>query len=224
MLKYAAVLLLAAAAICSAATQRVPGSRVIIDTTGFEEIDPANATLQGILDWIDDYWLTLGTGFDWSNITNVPPVWPGTVPFTNVTDHGEFTGTVNFASVTNLPSVWPGSATSIYVVSSLATVTNTALTVTNGPHLLVVPIATNVTLSMSTGGSPAIFDGYCLKWRVTSSGGNRTLYFPTNTFRIPTSSSLTTNQVVTNGTTSVFLTEYNATSGKWMLEAYVSGY
>jgi hypothetical protein len=222
--KYAATLLILGATMCSAATQRVPGSRVIIDTTGFEEIDPANATLQGILDWIDGYWLTLGTGFDWGNITNVPPVWSGTVPFTNVTGHGEFTGTVNFASVTNLPSVWPGSATGIYVVSTLGTVTNTALTVTNGPHLVIVPIATNVTLSMGTNGTPGIFDGYCLKWRVTASGGNRILCFPTNTFRIPTSSSLTTNQTLTNGTTSVFLTEYNGASGRWMLEAYVSGY
>ena len=210
--------LLTAATLCSAATQRVPGSRVIIDTTGFEYVEAGDATLQGILDWMDSSWLTLGTGLDWNNVTNVPTVWPGTIAYSNIT------GAIAFSSVTNLPTVWPGYATGLYAVVDYGTVTNTSLAVTNGPNMAIITLGTNVTFSMATDGYPAIFDGYCLKWRVTASGTNRTIYFPTNTFRSPSSASMVTNPVVTNGTTSVFLTEYNQAQGKWMLQAYVWGF
>lgn len=224
MLKYVLAAFMAVSTICSAATQRVPGSRVIVDTTGFDAIEPANATLQGILDWIDDYWLTFATGLDWDSITNTPSVWPGAIPFSNVTDQTEWTGTVAFASITNKPTVWPGYATGLYAVVNYGNVTNTSLAVTNGPNMAIITLGTNVTFSMATNGYPAIFDGYCLKWRLTASGANRTVYFPTNTFRIPNSSTMTTNQVITNGFSSVVLSEYNAAMGRWMLQSYVSGF
>ena len=223
-MKYVLVCLLAMATLCSAATQRVPGSRVIIDTTGFDYVEPGDATLQGILEWMDSSWLTLGTGLDWGSITNVPTVWPGTIPYSNITDAASLTGTIAFASVTNLPTVWPGYATGLYAVVNYGTVTSTSLAVTNGPNMAIITLGTNVTFSMATSGYPAIFDGYCLKWRLTATGATRTVYFPTNTFRIPNSASMVTNQVITNGFSSVLLTEYNATMGRWMLQAYTPGY
>jgi len=216
--------LLTAATLCSAATQRVPGSRVIIDTTGFSNVEPSDATLQGILGWMDASWLTLGTGLDWDNLTNVPTVWPGTISYSNITDVASLSGTIAFASVTNLPAVWPGYATGLYAVVDYGTVTTTSLAVTNGPNMAIIALGANITFSMETSGYPALFDGYCLKWRLTASGANRTVYFPTNTFRIPNSSSMVTNQVITNGFSSVLLTEYNATMGRWMLQAYTPGY
>jgi hypothetical protein len=239
VLKYVLVVFMAAATLCTAATQRVPGSRVIIDTTGFDAVEPSDATLQGILDWIDNYWPTPTTSLSWDSITNTPSVWPGTIPFSNVTGKTEWTGTipfsnvtgktewtgtVNFASVTNLPRIYPGYATGLYSVVTYGTVTNTSFSVTNGPNMVIIPVGTNVVFSMATNGFPALFDGYCLKWRLTATGGTRTVYFPTNTFRIPYSSSMATNQVISNGVVSVFLTEYNASKGRWMVQSYFTGF
>ena len=70
-----------------------------------------------------------------------------------------------------------------------------------------------------------IADGQTVRWRFTAVGANRTIYWPTNTiFSIPRSSEMTTNNIIESGTTSIYATEYNQTSGKWQIEAYVWGY
>jgi len=70
MLKHIALVFLTAAVVASAATQRVPGSRVIMNTSGFENINPSNASLQDIISWVDSNWVHQVTGSDVTMITN----------------------------------------------------------------------------------------------------------------------------------------------------------
>jgi hypothetical protein len=70
MLKHIALVFLTAAVAASAATQRVPGSRVIMDTSGFNNINPSNASLQDIVSWIDSNWVHQVTGSGVTMITN----------------------------------------------------------------------------------------------------------------------------------------------------------
>jgi hypothetical protein len=70
MLKHIALVFLTAAVAASAATQRVPGSRVIMNTSGFDNINPSNASLQDIVSWIDSNWAHQVTGSDVVMTTN----------------------------------------------------------------------------------------------------------------------------------------------------------
>jgi hypothetical protein len=70
MLKHVALVFLMAAAAASAATQRVPGSRVILNTSGFENINPSNASLQDVISWVDSNWVHQVTGSDVAMTTN----------------------------------------------------------------------------------------------------------------------------------------------------------
>jgi hypothetical protein len=67
-------------------------------------------------------------------------------------------------------------------------------------------------------------DGRALKWRFTASGGDRTVTWPTNSFRVPASSTMAYANTVSNGTASVYVTEYHAAKGLWLIQAYVWGY
>jgi hypothetical protein len=70
MLKHIALVFLTAAVAASAATQRVPGSRVIMNTSGFDNINPSNASLQDIVSWMDSNWVHQVPGSDVAMTTN----------------------------------------------------------------------------------------------------------------------------------------------------------
>ena len=67
-------------------------------------------------------------------------------------------------------------------------------------------------------------DGRKLEWRITANGSDRTVTWPTNIFTIPSSSTMTNVIVVSNTTTSIFLTERDVANNRWLMESYVWGY
>jgi hypothetical protein len=67
-------------------------------------------------------------------------------------------------------------------------------------------------------------DGQAIKWRVYASGADRTITWPVGQFVIPNSSSMPPSVVITNGTYSVFVTEYAAPTTNSLLQAYIWGY
>lgn len=66
--------------------------------------------------------------------------------------------------------------------------------------------------------------GRSLQWSITAVGGDRTVTWPTNEFKPPTSSSMASTVTVTNGTESIFVIEYRTNAPNWKLETYVWGY
>lgn len=83
-------------------------------------------------------------------------------------------------------------------------------------------LTTNVIVyAPSTNG---IVDGRILRWRLMASGGDRTVTWPTNIFRIPYGSTMTNVVVISNNTISVFTTEYVMSRTNWLMEPYISGY
>ncbi len=85
---------------------------------------------------------------------------------------------------------------------------------------VIVTLTNDTTVMMPTNA----IDGRTIKWRFFASGGNRTIEWPTNIFRIPTSSTMTNLIVVSNNTYSVFVTEYAEPTTNWLMQAYIWGY
>ena len=108
-------------------------------------------------------------------------------------------GTVTFATT--------GTA---HVAVSAAANAIVLLTMTNNNCIIDAPVGPS--------------DGRKIEWRVTASNSDWTIYWPTNIFKIPSSSTMTTNIVVSNATTSVFLMEYDAGRTRWLMQSYIWGY
>ena len=89
-----------------------------------------------------------------------------------------------------------------------------------GQSEVMVTLTNDVTVAAPTNA----VDGRALKWRFTASGGDRTVTWPTNSFRVPSCSTMAYANTVSNGTASVFVTEYHAGKGLWLIQAYVWGY
>ena len=67
-------------------------------------------------------------------------------------------------------------------------------------------------------------DGCVIKWRFTATNGDFSVTWPTDTFRIPSSSTMAIQNTVSNGTSSIFVTEYMSYNNKWLIESYIWGY
>jgi len=67
-------------------------------------------------------------------------------------------------------------------------------------------------------------DGQAIKWRIYAKDADRTVTWPSPMFRIPSSSTMTNVVTITNGTYSVFVTEYAAPTTNNLLQAYIWGY
>ena len=89
-----------------------------------------------------------------------------------------------------------------------------------GQSEVMVTLTNDVTVAAPTNA----VDGRAVKWRFTASGGDRTVTWPTNSFRVPSSSTMAYANTVSNGTASVFVTEYHAGKRLWLIQAYVWGY
>lgn len=109
-----------------------------------------------------------------------------------------------------LPAETPRAAVSVPLLSVDA----------KGQSEVMVTLTNDVSVAAPTNA----VDGRALKWRFTASGGDRTVTWPTNSFRVPASSTMAYANTVSNGTASVFVTEYHAAKGLWLIQAYVWGY
>ena len=141
-----------------------------------------------------------------------------------------FTGTQTFYAVT-LGGVtrtnWPtgiqiGDSYTNLSGFSASSVTSSASIAVNAMSQAIVLISMTNDITMV---SPTnAVDGRKLEWRLSASGSDRVVTWPTNIFRIPSSSTLTNILTITNGTMSVFLTEYDQAHNRWLVESYISGY
>lgn len=102
-----------------------------------------------------------------------------------------------------------------------------------------IPYATTVTVSTATSTARKVqidatgdmtiactngVDGSSVKWSIFANGADCTINLPNTMFHIPTSASTTYSLVVSNGTESVFFTEFKTRTGKWHLQSYIWGY
>jgi len=81
-------------------------------------------------------------------------------------------------------------------------------------------LATNIVIQAPTNA----VNGRSLEYWILASGADRTVTFPTNNFRIPSSSSMTNVLIVTNGTMSQFGIRYDMQRNRWIMKSYVWGY
>ena len=109
-----------------------------------------------------------------------------------------------------LPAETPRAAVSVPVLAVDA----------KGQSEVMVTLTNDVTVAAPTNA----VDGRALKWRFTASDGDRTVTWPTNSFRVPASSTMAYANTVSNGTASVYVTEFHAAKGLWLIQAYVWGY
>lgn len=105
----------------------------------------------------------------------------------------------------------------------------TPLSVVSGPEITIDAALMSGALITATNDITVLppsnpTDGKRLSWRFYASGGDRTVTWPTETFRIPNSSTMTNSVVVSNGTFSVFVTEFAAPTTNWLIQAYIWGY
>ncbi len=69
----------------------------------------------------------------------------------------------------------------------------------------------------------ALVDGRTIKWRFYADG-DRTVTWTAPDFKIPSSSTMSNVVTVSNGTYSIFVTEYAAPTTNWLVQAYIWGY
>ena len=141
-----------------------------------------------------------------------------TANFTNLTVN-------NNEVLTNIPSYYLTNGISYTNLTGLGPLTyssSTGLVVDAMAQNEVIVTLTN-NLSVGAPTNTAV-DGRTIKWRFLATNGNWTVTWPTNTFRIPSSSSMTPAVTVSNNTISIFATEYVSSRNKWLIESYVFGY
>lgn len=115
--------------------------------------------------------------------------------------------TAGYAIQSNLQSVAVGVVTGIIVNAALQS--GVILSLTND---IIMAAPTNA------------IDGKRLSWRMTAVDDNRSVTWPTNVFRIPSTSTMSNTVVIATNTTSLFLIEYDAGNNRWLLESYIGGY
>jgi hypothetical protein len=119
-------------------------------------------------------------------------------------------GVASGASYTN----WLGLSAAVF--PSVAVMTNDAM--------LQNEIIVYMTNSITVGALTNAIDGRKVEYRFTPTNGTYNVTWPTNTFRIPSSSTMSNVVSVVSNTTSFFSVEWNAHTGKWMMQSYVFGY
>ena len=155
---------------------------------------------------------TNGTFFTFANtnlsagvvVTNGDVVLIGT----NVPAGGS--GVASGASYTN----WLGLSAAVF--PSVDVMTNDAM--------LQNEIIVYMTNSITIGDLTNAIDGRKVEYRMTASNGTYNVTWPTDTFRIPSSSTMSNVVSVVSNTTSFFSVEWNTGAGKWMMQSYVWGY
>jgi len=102
-----------------------------------------------------------------------------------------------------------------YLESSTGVVVNAA-----AYKKYIMNLSTNIVMLSPTNA----IAGRSLQWSIIAVGGDRTVTWPTNDFKIPTSSTMSNTVTVVNGTESIFIIEYRTNAPNWKLATYIWGY
>lgn len=85
---------------------------------------------------------------------------------------------------------------------------------------VIVNLTNDVTILAPTN----MVDGSTFKWRFVGNESNHEITWPTEFFRIPSSSSMSNIVVLGSNSISFFVTEYMLSRAKWAVQSYVPGY
>jgi len=138
------------------------------------------------------------------------------------------TGTVDYAVVTNIvDGITAGltnNASTNAILLTLYHASTTGLVVNAGIYnSVIIPVLTHNMTMLAPTNAPT--DRRCVvAWSLRASGGDRTVTWPSATFKIPRSSTMPETVTVSNNTESIFLIEYRTNAPNWKLETYVWGY
>jgi hypothetical protein len=84
----------------------------------------------------------------------------------------------------------------------------------------IMSLSTNIVMQAPTNAVA----GRSLQWSITAVGTNRWVTWPTNSFKIPTSSTMSNSVEIVKDTESIFVIEYRTNAPNWKLESYIFGY
>jgi hypothetical protein len=120
---------------------------------------------------------------------------------------GGLSAGASYTNLSGLTAVTYGSLTSL-VVDAMA------------QNQIVMLLTNNIEMAAPTNAIP----GRKIQWSLTADSSDRTVTWPTNLFRIPSSSTMSNVVTVTSNTESIFLIEYRTNAPNWKIESYVWGY
>ena len=127
---------------------------------------------------------------------------------TNIFGNGGLTNGTSYTNLTGLSSlVYPSTAN--LVVDAMA------------QNIVLVSMTNNITIGVPAN---AAVDGRMVQWRFDAGGTNRTVTWPTITFRIPSSSGMSNVNLVASNTISLYSTQYVANRTNWIITSFVWGY
>ena len=141
----------------------------------------------------------------------------------NATTSGFSTNAGNASFATNAGTAavasdftnWVKSTQAVYLPGTTGTVVDAM-----AQNQVIMYLTNDITMLSPTNAAA----GRKLQWTLIASGADRKVVWPAASFKIPSSSSMTITNTVTNGTESIFVIEYRTNIPNWRLETYVWGY